>query len=201
MDRRRRRSPTEARKEAIDGARTLLLEQGPAAITLQAVARRMGVAHGNVTHHFGSASRLQADLAEVMIRDLINGVEQALISLRAGKTGLRQVVDFVFDAFESGGAGRLVAWLASSGHRELLIPLCRDLAVLTGAIEGRSHNRDSRPGEVGIVIAAVITPALGAALIGNELSDALSLGHGVHRELATAQLHHLSVRRKNGQRD
>jgi hypothetical protein len=43
--RRRRRAPDEARREAVDAARALLLSGGPTAVTLSAVAAEIGVTH------------------------------------------------------------------------------------------------------------------------------------------------------------
>ena len=53
---RRRLSPDESRAAAIAAARELLLEAGPQAVTLKAVADRVGRTHANVLHHFGSAT-------------------------------------------------------------------------------------------------------------------------------------------------
>ena len=49
---RRRRSPDEARREALVTARALLIEGGPNAVTLKAVADEIGVTHVNLIHHF-----------------------------------------------------------------------------------------------------------------------------------------------------
>ena len=68
--RRRRRSPDEARAEALDCARRLLIAHGPDGVTLQSVAREIGVTHGNLIHHFGSAAHLQSALMGAMVRDL-----------------------------------------------------------------------------------------------------------------------------------
>ena len=40
-------------------ARILLIEAGPQAVTLKAVAARIGRTHANLLHHFGSAAELQ----------------------------------------------------------------------------------------------------------------------------------------------
>ena len=59
---RRRLTPEESRDAALDAARTLLIEMGPQAVTLKAVASRIGRTHANLLHHFGSASGLQKAL-------------------------------------------------------------------------------------------------------------------------------------------
>ena len=50
---RRRLSPEESRDNALEAARALLIEAGPQAVTLKAVAARIGRTHANVLHHFG----------------------------------------------------------------------------------------------------------------------------------------------------
>jgi AcrR family transcriptional regulator len=53
---RKRLSPEESRDAALEAARALLLEAGPQAVTLKAVAARIGRTHANLLHHFGSAA-------------------------------------------------------------------------------------------------------------------------------------------------
>ena len=48
---------------ALEAARGLLVESGPQAVTLKAVAGRIGRTHANLLHHFGSAAGLQKALA------------------------------------------------------------------------------------------------------------------------------------------
>ena len=60
---RKRLNSEESRSAALEAARLLLLEQGPQAVTLKAVAAKVGRTHANLLHHFGSAAGLQAELA------------------------------------------------------------------------------------------------------------------------------------------
>ncbi|MFM8542890.1 MAG: TetR family transcriptional regulator, partial [Chakrabartia sp.] len=55
---RRRLSPEESRASALEAASAILIEAGPQAVTLKAVAARMGRTHANLLHHFGSAAGL-----------------------------------------------------------------------------------------------------------------------------------------------
>ena len=59
----KRLSPEASRSAALDAARLLLIEAGPQAVTLKAVAARIGRTHANLLHHFGSAAGLQKALA------------------------------------------------------------------------------------------------------------------------------------------
>src|ERR1044072_9620289 len=60
---RERLSPEESRAAALAAARTLLIEQGPQAVTLKAVAAAIGKTHATLLHHFGSAAGLHAGRA------------------------------------------------------------------------------------------------------------------------------------------
>ena len=51
------------RLSAQSSHRVLLIEAGPQAVTLKAVAARIGRTHANLLHHFGSAAGLQKALA------------------------------------------------------------------------------------------------------------------------------------------
>ena len=53
---RERLSPEESRAAALEAARRLLIEHGPQAVTLKAVAAAIGKTHANLLHHFGSAA-------------------------------------------------------------------------------------------------------------------------------------------------
>ena len=64
MSIRKRLTQEESRTVALEAARALLIELGPQAVTLKAVASRIGRTHANLLHHFGSAAGLQKALAE-----------------------------------------------------------------------------------------------------------------------------------------
>src|SRR5215831_17843906 len=80
---RRRRSADEAREEAVAAARKLLIERGPYAVTLKAVADELGVSHTNILHHFGTAGELQSELMSAMVQDLEAALMGAVAHLRS----------------------------------------------------------------------------------------------------------------------
>src|SRR5690606_34005364 len=121
--RRRRRSPDEARKEALVSARALLLSGGPDAVTLKAVADDLGVTHTNLIHHFGSAAGLQSALMGFMVGDLTRALDVAIARLRTDDGAPLELVNAVFDAFDEGGAGKLAAWIVLSDDLSQLEPV------------------------------------------------------------------------------
>jgi AcrR family transcriptional regulator len=176
---RRRHPPAAMRAEVIRVACDLLRTEGPHAITLKAVALRAGVTHGNVTYHFGTVAALHAALIATIIEDLTAATAAAVFRLRAGDMSPRGVVDVVFDALVAGGAGRLIAWLAATGGSHRLTPFYAMIADLVGGLsEGDAGERAGGLNAVGLMVAAVVVPALGGSLIGADIETALGLREG-----------------------
>ncbi|MEV4175792.1 TetR family transcriptional regulator [Nonomuraea sp. NPDC049709] len=76
--RRRRRSPEESRAELLAAAAGLIRERGPDNVSLRQIAEAAGVAHGLVTHYFGTYAalvrevlRAENDRIEERIRERI----------------------------------------------------------------------------------------------------------------------------------
>jgi TetR/AcrR family transcriptional regulator, repressor for neighboring sulfatase len=172
--RRRRRSPEEARREAITEARALLLLGGPDAVTLSAVANRIGVTHANLIHHFGSAAGLQSALMGSMVKDLAEAIHEAVLRLRTDEGAPLEVVNAVFEAFAAGGAGRLAAWIALSGDLSHLEPVRVAVQDLVNAIEAKIGNHEHLPRQaIGSAVLFIALTAFGEALIGEPLRDML----------------------------
>lgn len=186
--RRRRRQPEELRLEAIAAARQILLNDGPAAITLQSVAGALNMAHGNITHHFGSVANLQAALADTLMADLISAVRSATTSLRAGIIDEPDLVDLVFDAFEQNGSGRLIAWLAAQNSAQLAILYERFGRLPAELFEGEPSGAVLEPDDLPPLVASIVISALGASLIGDGMSDALGLPRAFMRARLAADL-------------
>ena len=186
--RRRRRSPEEARREALTEARTLLLTGGPDAVTLSAVAGRIGVTHANLIHHFGSAGGLQSALMESMVRDLADAIQDAVLRLRTDEGAPLEVINAVFEAFTSGGAGRLAAWIALSGDLTHLEPVRLAVQDLVKAIESKIGSEDRLPRKaIGSAVLFIALTAFGEALIGEPLRDMLDQEEDASRNVV-AQL-------------
>ena len=73
----------------------MLKSEGAAAVTLQAVAVRVGRTHANLLHHFGSAAGLQRALAEDIAQTVAASIEGVIKQRRAGTATERDVVDAI----------------------------------------------------------------------------------------------------------
>ena len=180
---RKRLNSEESRSVALEAARQLLLEQGPQAVTLKAVAAKVGKTHTNLLHHFGSAAGLQAELA-LSIADRVTGsIAEAVERARAGEKDVRDVVDGTFDAFDREGAGALAAWMILSGNRDALDPILNSIRGLVSQLRVGHEEHHVPESTLWLVLAA-----LGDALLGEPITSALGLDRDAARRIATDAL-------------
>ena len=180
---RRKRSAAEARDEALAAARILLLEQGPAAVTLANVGRAIAMSHPNVIHHFGSAAGLQTALMEAMIRDLADALGDAVSALYVDAEAPARLVDRVFDAFGKGGAGQLAAWLVLARELDHFESLEQAVADLVAAVRARVPDSPDSEARIRNIVLLIAVTAFGDALIGPHLRRMLGQETGATREV------------------
>lgn len=187
--RRRRRSPEEARREAIASARDLLLSGGPTAVTLAAVAGEIGVTHANLIHHFGSAAGLQSALMGSMVADLNEALDAAVARLRTDDGAPLELINAVFDAFATGGAGRLAAWIALSGDLSHLEPVREAVLNLVTAIHDKLGLKHGPSDEMmGSAVLFIALSAFGDSLIGAPLRHMLDQPEDASRRVVASLL-------------
>jgi AcrR family transcriptional regulator len=186
---RRRRTPEEARAEALAAARKLLLQGGPDAVTLQRLAAELGMTHSNLLHHFGSAGELQSALMAMMVHDLTLALDNAVTHLKSDAGAPRALVDMVFDAFDKGGAGKLAAWIVLSGNTAHLESVEKAVDNLVKAVEEKFSLESGDP-HLGVTSAVLFLAliAFGDAVIGEPLKDMLERERAAPRKIAALLL-------------
>ena len=182
---RKRLSPEASRDAALEAARDLLVEFGPQAVTLKAVAAKIGRTHANLLHHFGSAAGLQKALIATMAERIVGRIGEAVLRARAGDQNPLEVVDLTFDAFDQGGAGALASWMILSGNEDALDPILTAIHDLVDKLV-ESHDLTDRP--IHDETLQLVLMALGDALLGGPMAKALGLPRGRARELAAKTL-------------
>lgn len=182
MSIRRRLTQEESRTAAMEAARALLIEAGPQAVTLKAVAARIGRTHANLLHHFGSASGLQKALASHLAKTICATIAEAVLATRAGIGSPRRVVDLTFDAFGKEGGGALASWMLLSGNEDALDPIVEAIHDMVDKVNGH----DDEP--MHEVTLSLVLMALGDALMGEALSSSLGLGRETARDQAEKML-------------
>jgi AcrR family transcriptional regulator len=176
---RKRLSPEESRSAALVAARELLLREGPSAVTLKAVAAKIGRTHANLLHHFGSAAGLQGELARSIADSVSASIAEAVERARAGEADARGIVDQTFDVFGREGAGPLAAWMILTGNRDALNPILDSIRAMVAQLSvGHEEHY------VGESTLALVLNALGDALLGAPIADALGLPRDTARKLA-----------------
>src|SRR5437660_5234922 len=180
---RKRLSPEASRSAALQAARRLLLSRGPQSVTLKAVAAEIGRTHANLLHHFGSAAGLQGALARSIADSVTASIAESVERARAGETDARDIVDQTFDVFGREGAGALAAWMILTGNRDALNPILDSIRGLVAqlAVGHEQHH-------VAESTLALVLSALGDALLGPAIADALGLPRDAARELAAERL-------------
>lgn len=182
MSIRKRLSPEESRIAALEAARALLIEAGPQAVTLKAVAARIGRTHANLLHHFGSASGLQKALAAHLASAICGTIAEAVIATRSGVGSPREVVDLAFDAFDKEGAGALASWMLLSGNEDALDPIVDAIHDLVTELNEPDAEK------MHATTLTLVLMALGDAQMGGPLSAALGLPRTAARDHAEAML-------------
>ena len=165
----RRLSPEASRLAALEAARGLLLESGPQAVTLKAVAGRIGRTHANLLHHFGSASGLQRELAGYMGDNICSKIGEAVMQMRGGVVTPQELADLIFDQFDREGA---------------LDPIVEAIHKLVDEI-GEEGHADTSLHELTL---EMVLMALGDALLGGPLSASLGLSREAGRQIAGRKL-------------
>lgn len=184
---RARLSPDESRLAAVEAARALLIEAGPQAVTLKAVAARIGRTHANLLHHFGSAAGLQKALAAHLADVITARIGDAVDAARRGKVSPRTIVDMTFDAFDAQGAGALASWMLSSGNEDALDPVVDAIHRLVNKLAASALSPD-----MGDIIREntlmLVLLALGDSQLGGPMASAIGLPREKAREIATRSL-------------
>jgi len=115
--RRIRRRPEEARLLILEAAEQLLVEGGPRAVQVRAVAQRVGMTDAGVTHHFGSRDGLLVALLRHGGRRMRHAIEDATRSWVEHGASLGELVGAIADVYEEGYSELAIA-LHAAGWRD-----------------------------------------------------------------------------------
>jgi AcrR family transcriptional regulator len=177
---RKRLSPEASRLAALEAASALLIEAGPQAVTLKAVAARIGRTHANLLHHFGSAAGLQKALAGHLAAQVCDAIAEIILENNEGEPNVGRVVDMTFDAFNQRGAGALAMWMMLSGNEDALDPVIDAIHDLVDEIGEGHEDHQMHEDTLHLVLMA-----MGDALLGAPLAKSLGLPDTAARAIAT----------------
>lgn len=112
-----RRSPDESRRVILEAAQALLVDGGPHAVQVRAVAERVGMTDAGVAHHFGSRDALLVALLRHGGRCLKDTVRDAVSTWVEEGADVRDLVSRVA-ALYAEGYGELAIALHAAGWRD-----------------------------------------------------------------------------------
>jgi TetR/AcrR family transcriptional regulator, repressor for neighboring sulfatase len=104
-----RRSRDEARRLILEAAEQLLIEGGPAAVQVRAVAERVGMTDAGVYHHFGTRQSLLVALLRHGGRRLRRAVEEAAAEWAGNDDDVASLVAAIASLYAEGYAELAVA--------------------------------------------------------------------------------------------
>ena len=167
-----RRRPEDARALILDAADAIMAEGGgPAAMRLQDVAKKAGVSHPTILHHFGSREGLVRALNVRAFQRLTAMAGEAPDTVKDSHDGVART----FAAYRDGLAQRMV-WLMQSAPA----PVAANLGLFEDAVQ-RFHTvrqKFAKPGKAPdiadsrAVVHLLTIAAFGDALIGARLRQA-----------------------------
>jgi TetR/AcrR family transcriptional regulator, repressor for neighboring sulfatase len=110
-----RRSVDEARRVILEAAEQRLLEGGPDAVRVQAVAADVGVTDAAVHYHFGNRQNLVREVIRTAGRRMRDDLVAVAESWHAGDVDLDALLTQLRRAMDTDGAARLTAWMTLTG--------------------------------------------------------------------------------------
>ncbi|GAA5030853.1 TetR/AcrR family transcriptional regulator [Microbacterium fluvii] len=134
--RRVRKSPAERLDEVAEAARAIALADGLGAVTLRAVAARMGVASGLVAHYAPSMDDLVADTFAAIVAAELREVELVIASGATATDRLRMLLHTVLDGSRDDiGLVWVQAWAAGARNDALAAQVRAQMDDWQGVIE------------------------------------------------------------------
>jgi AcrR family transcriptional regulator len=155
---RRRKQPELVRRNLLDEARKLAVEEGLASVTMQAVSEAAGVTKGGCIHHFPS----KKDLIEAVFDELLEGIDRDIEGRIARDpepygSFTRAFINSVFDKNERVNGGHwaplTISALTDPHLRTLVADWANARAERHSATDGDMHLRIARFAADGVWLA------------------------------------------------
>ena len=166
---RKRRNAEEARREILEAAHALLIEEGPDALKVARIAKRAKISHPLILHHFGSTEGLVQSLQEKVARDIRDNLLNTMQEIPL-RDGLQQA----FVSLSARENARSMAWLIARGHSPFPPAEEQGLRHIQELLHLKT-GRDRK--ELGHMILLILFSMYGEGLFGEELRKRLGVLH------------------------
>lgn len=166
MPPRTRRSAADARTAILTAAEELLVQGGPAAVQMRAVAHRLNMTDAGVAHHFGSRAGLLVELLRHGGRRVRAAVAEATEGWIANEESIAQLVDRIAAVYQD-GYGELAIALHASGWSDagtgMLEPVVDAIHSARVDRGGRPRREDTRLAVAALHLSLATDSSYGAA--------------------------------------
>ncbi|GHA19232.1 TetR family transcriptional regulator [Arenicella chitinivorans] len=123
MARKTHDSPEAAKEAILDAAESMLVDVGAAGLRISAVAKRAGMAHPNIIHHFGSRDGMVNALAERVGNRATERITHAIDdALSAPPEDRVAAITHILETVYPDDEGRAAVWLHLDGAKSSLKP-------------------------------------------------------------------------------
>jgi len=171
-------SPEKAKQAILDAAESLMIDVGPAGLRISAVAKKAGMAHPNILHHFGSREGLLDALAnrvgERATTRITNAIDQALSASGDDKV---EALTHVLETAYPGDQGRAAVWLHLSGAESSLRSNMQQIVELSHQLR-RSFDLDASRENTNRLVLLITLALVGEAVSGDSMKEALGFKQG-----------------------
>lgn len=177
MARKTHKSPEQARDAILDAAEELMVDVGPAGLRISAVAKKAGMAHPNIIHHFGSRDGLVNALADRVGERATARITKAIKEATEAKPeDLVDAMTHVLDTSYPGDEGKAAVWLHLSGAESSMKQNMQSIVELSHSLRKKLDDNASLENTNRLVM--LVTLALvGEVVSGQGIKDALGFGN------------------------
>ena len=177
MARKTHNSPEQAQKAILDAAEELMVDVGPAGLRISAVAKKAGMAHPNIIHHFGSRDGLINALAERVGERATNRISDAIkVATNAAPEDRVSAMTHVLDTAYPGDEGRAAVWLHLSGAESSLKSNMERIVELSHSLR-QSVDVDANLDNTHRLVMLVTLALVGEVVSGQGIKGALGFGN------------------------
>ncbi len=173
MARKNHDTPEQAKQAILDAAESIIVDVGPAGLRISAVAKKAGMAHPNIIHHFGSREGLIKALGERVGARATQRITLAIDeALQAPSEQRVAALSRVLETSYKGDEGRAAVWLHLSGAQSTLRSNMERIVGLSHQLRQTVDPTASKENTNRLVL--LITLAMvGEVVSGDSIKDAL----------------------------
>jgi len=177
MARKNYSSPEQAQEVILDAAEEVIVAVGPAGLRISAVAKKAGMAHPNIIHHFGSREGLINALAQRVGQRSADRVTEAIKRATQASPGDRvDAMTHVLDTAYPGDEGKAAVWLHLSGAESSLKSNMERIVQLSHSLR-QTIDSDASLDNTNRLVMLITLALVGEVVSGQGVKGALGFGN------------------------